>query len=81
MTFAASDKGKFALVKGSSLVEVLVANIDAHKMAKHLFEDGIYSVQEIDPVPIDLGFMNDALVQERFQNRQQMNRSAADLLP
>ena len=61
MRFDKIEKGRFAILKDGKLVEVMVSKNDAHKMARLLFPEGIYSIQEIDPEPLDMGFMNHAL--------------------
>ena len=61
MSFSEFDKGKFALLRNGELVETLTSRADAHKMAAKLFDDGVYSIQEIFPMRIDLGYMSHAL--------------------
>ena len=59
--FEEQDDGKFALLKNGKLIEILANKIDAHRMGIKLFEDEIYSIQEIRTSPHDLGFMSYAL--------------------
>lgn len=66
MHFDLSQKGKFALMRHGEVVEIMADRFDAVKLAKHIFEDGIYSVQEIHPEPITLGFRSYALRHNEF---------------
>ena len=62
MSFPKTDGGKFALLKGGKLVEIFANKLDAHKMAKTtLCKDGIYSIQKINDIQHDLGYMSHAL--------------------
>ena len=61
LSFRTEDKHKFALLHKGKLVDILETRADAHTMGQSLYKDGIYSVQEIDPPKIDLGYMSRAL--------------------
>ena len=61
MTFSQDQRGKFALLKDGNLIEIMNNKTDAHKMGTRLFDDGLYSIQEIFPKKSDLGFMSYAL--------------------
>ena len=59
--FFPRPRGKFALLKDGNLIEIMNNKTDAHKMGTRLFDDGLYSIQEIFPKKSDLGFMSYAL--------------------
>ena len=61
LSFPESDKGKIALLKDGNVVEIMNNRSDARKMARRIFEDGIYSIQEIGAQPVDLGYFSYAL--------------------
>ena len=56
MVFPTHDKGKFAILRDGKVVEIMNNSADAHKMARRIFEDRIYSVQEIGADPVELGW-------------------------
>ena len=61
-SFEQADKGKFALMHKGELMYILDTKADAYKMGIHSFKyAGTFSIQEILPLPIDLGFMSYAL--------------------
>lgn len=60
MKFAAHHRGHFALLRDGELVEVMADKLDAHKLGRRIFKDGLYSIQEINP-NYNLGFMSYAL--------------------
>lgn len=55
MKIHSCNKGKFALLRNGALVEIVSATADAHKLAARLFDDGLYSIQEIHPAPAFFG--------------------------
>lgn len=61
MAFEAKDKGKFALLQGGQLVEIMSSKEDCHKLAQKTLGGKPYSIQEILPDKKDLGFMSYAL--------------------
>lgn len=65
MGFRHEDSGKFALLRDGKLVEILETCADAHAMGRALYQGIPYSVQEINPLVIDLGFMSHALCSDQ----------------
>ena len=61
MSFEHEDRHKFALLQDGKLIAVLDTRMDAHIMGEKVCENGLYSVQEIDPVVADLGYITHAL--------------------
>ena len=59
--FPERDKGKFALLRHGEVVEIMNNKMDAHKLAQYIFDDGVYSIQEIGVKPVDLGYFSYAL--------------------
>ncbi len=55
-SLAVSHPGKFALMRGGEIVEIFDTANDAYRAGMKLFEDGLFSVQEITEAPVDLGF-------------------------
>ena len=63
MGFTAEYTGKFALMHREKLVDILDSRADAHKLAQvKIGENSLYSVQEINPRPLDLGFQQHRLL-------------------
>lgn len=58
MAFTIEDSGKFAVIKSGKLIEVMTERGDAVKMGNRLFEDRVFSIQEIRDEKEDLGFMS-----------------------
>jgi hypothetical protein len=48
--------GKFALLRKKQLIGIFDSADDAIKAARLGFEDGMFSVQEVTDLPINLGF-------------------------
>ena len=59
--FNIKNKGKFVLLRNGKVIEIMDTRIDAHKMGNQLYEDKVFSVQEISPAEVDLGYMSYAL--------------------
>ena len=53
--------GRFALMRHGEIVELFDSARDAFLACRRLFTDGLYSIQEITPVPADLGFHSHAV--------------------
>lgn len=61
MSFQEHETGYYALLRHGELIETLADKMDAHKLARRVFKDKIYSIQEIHPKKADLGYMSYAL--------------------
>ncbi len=62
MEFSPQEKGKFALLRGGKLIDILDSRADAHKVAKLRFAGkGHFSVQEIGATLLDLGYFSHVL--------------------
>lgn len=57
----ATHRGKFALMRKGEIVDFFDTPRDAFTTGQKLFEDGLFSVQEVIEVPIDLGFFSHAV--------------------
>jgi len=55
-----SHLGKFALLRHRTITDFFSTPVDAVKAGKSLYPDGIFSVQQVTDVPIDLGFFSHA---------------------
>ena len=51
-----SDSGRFALLRDGAVVEIFDTSRDALACAKKLFDDDVFSVQQIAIEPINLGY-------------------------
>lgn len=49
-------KGKFVLMRDKKIVQIFDTKEDAIKAAQLHFEDGLFSVQEITDLDVNLGF-------------------------
>ena len=61
MKFDAGDKGKFALLKDTEVITILSSREEAIRAGEERYPDGLYSFQEIDAQPVDLGVWSHAL--------------------
>ena len=55
MEFDSDDKGKYALLKDAKLITILSSVEEAIRVGEEKYPDSLYSFQEIDAQPIDLG--------------------------
>ena len=55
MEFDSDDKGKYALLKDAKLITILPSRKEAIRVGEEKYPDSLYSFQEIDAQPIDLG--------------------------
>ena len=55
MEFDSNDKGKYALLKDAKLITILSSVEEAIRVGEKKYPDSLYSFQEIDAQPIDLG--------------------------
>jgi hypothetical protein len=61
-TLLQTHRGKFALMRQGKIVEFFDTARDAHVAGRELYKaDGLYSVQEVTDVPVDLGFFSHAV--------------------
>ena len=56
-------RGKFALMRHGEIVDYFDSAIDAHTAGQKLFDDDIFSIQQVNEVPADLGYFSYALPQ------------------
>ncbi|MBI2431790.1 MAG: hypothetical protein HYV26_02845 [Candidatus Hydrogenedentes bacterium] len=57
----ASGRGKYCLMRHGEVLDIFDTAGDAYLAGKRLFEDRLFSIQEITDVPIDLGFFSRAI--------------------
>lgn len=53
-----NGKDNFVIMRHGSIVEYCQTLLDANLKAKSMFDDGIFSIQEIDPEPVELGYFS-----------------------
>jgi len=53
-----NGKDKFVIMRHESVVKYCETLLDANLKAKSMFDDGIFSIQEIDPEPVELGYFS-----------------------
>lgn len=54
-------RNKYALMRGGALIAVYSTAQDAAETGKNFYDDGLFSIQEITDVPVDLGFYSHAV--------------------
>ncbi|OGO17251.1 MAG: hypothetical protein A2Z14_08600 [Chloroflexi bacterium RBG_16_48_8] len=54
-------RGKFALIRHGEIIEFYDTARDAFLTGQKLFDDDLFSVQEVIEFPIDLGFFSHAV--------------------
>lgn len=52
--------GQFALLRHRAIIDYFSSPLDAVKAGKSLYSDGVFSIQQVTDVPIDLGFFTHA---------------------
>ena len=57
------QSGKFALMHDGEIVEFFDTARDAYIAGQRIFNDDLFSVQEITDIPINLGFFSHAIVE------------------
>lgn len=57
----ATHKGKFSLMRDGNVVEFFDTARDAYIAGQRLFQDRLFSVQEVTDTPVDLGFYSHAV--------------------
>ena len=60
-SLAVTHPGKFALMRHGEVVEIFDTAADAYRAGAKMFEDGMFSVQEVIETPVDLGFFSHAV--------------------
>lgn len=58
-------EGKFALLKGASVVRFFNTAFEAEEAGEKEFSDGLYSIQQVSRAPADLGFFSYAFDQRQ----------------
>src|SRR5262249_16181106 len=56
-----SQRNRFALMKSGQVVEYFDTARDALLYGKRLYSDGIFSIQQVIDLPLDLGYYSHAL--------------------
>ncbi len=56
--FPEGDAGKFVVLKDAKIIVKMDTIEDAVKFADKTFKDELYSIQEINPQKLDLGFIS-----------------------
>ncbi len=56
--FLAEHDGQYALLKNRAVVEFFPGPGEAYRFGQSAFPDGIFSIQEVNDEPIDLGFFS-----------------------
>lgn len=59
--FVATHRGQFALLRNSSVVGFYDSVRSAEQAGAREFSDGIFSIQEVNDEPVDLGFFSYAV--------------------
>lgn len=54
--FVDQHKGKFALLRGEAVISFHDTLLSAEEQAAQHFADGLFSIQEVNDEPVDLGF-------------------------
>ena len=56
-----THKGKYALIRHQEIIGFYDTIIDAQTTGARFYQDGLFSVQQVNDVPIDLGFYSHAV--------------------
>jgi len=59
--FPPQDNGKFVLMRHGGKINVFDSAKDAVIFAEAQFKDGMYSVQQVNAKPVDLGYFSHAV--------------------
>jgi Family of unknown function (DUF5678) len=54
-------RGKYALIRNREIIGFYDTIVDAQKIGTQLYDDGIFSVQQVTDAAIDLGFYSHAV--------------------
>ena len=57
----ASHRDKYALMRHRQVVNFYVTAEDARSTGEKFYDDGVYSVQKVTNIPVDLGFFSHAV--------------------
>ncbi len=60
-TFPPQENGKFVLMRHGEKINVFDSAKDAVIFAEAQFKDGMYSVQQVNAKPVDLGYFSHAV--------------------
>ncbi|MGI8739489.1 MAG: hypothetical protein ACR2KU_07560 [Gammaproteobacteria bacterium] len=58
-----THRGKFALMRKGDVIEFFDTARDAYVTGQKLYDDGVFSVQEVINTPVDLGYFSRAVPQ------------------
>ena len=61
-----AHKGKFALMRDREIIEFFDTAGDAFVAGLKLYEDRLFSVQEVVEIPIDLGYYSHAVSERKI---------------
>lgn len=61
-------RGKYALMKAQKIVGYFSSPADARAAGESFITDGIYSIQHVTDVPVDLGYFNYAVPIHHIQS-------------
>jgi len=56
-----THRGKFALIKNQEIIGFYDTVMDAQTTGAKFFDDGLFSIQDVDDTPIDLGSYSHAV--------------------
>ena len=54
-------RGEFALMNNGKVLSYFPSEADALAAGRRMFDDGVFSVQEVTDRPVDLGFFSHAI--------------------
>lgn len=60
-TIDKSHENDFVIMKDGRIIQFCQTILEADSKAKELFQDGIYSIQQVNPKPVELGFFSHAI--------------------
>jgi hypothetical protein len=60
-TIIEQHRGQYALMKNKEIVTYFTTPIDARAAAEKLFPDGIFSIQQVTDIAINLGYLSYAV--------------------
>jgi hypothetical protein len=56
-----THRNKFALMRKGEIVSYYSTALDARTTGEKFFADGLYSIQQVTDVPVDLGYFSHAV--------------------
>jgi hypothetical protein len=54
-------RGEYALMKDGKIITFFLTSVDARAAADSFITDGLFSIQQVTDLPIDLGYFNYAI--------------------